>query len=91
MKVLNEYPNSHYYWEDYRKTDCFCPLCGQKEVWTNHGPGDYYLGRDSLCASCNAILHLDNCDDAPNSPNVQGILKQLREGVTAEPTTKPGR
>lgn len=91
MKVLNEYPGSHHYWNDYRKTDCFCPFCGQKEVWMNYGPGDLDWGSDSLCVGCNARLYLDHCSDAPSWPNVEGILKQLREGITAEPTTKIGR
>lgn len=41
MKVLNEYP-THHYWEDYEKSELFCPNCGIQSVWQEQSEGDYY-------------------------------------------------
>lgn len=90
MKVLNEYPNSHHYWEDFEKTDLFCPACGKQEVWEEQGAGDYYLGPDFICTACGS----DWTMQGPNKreePNVKGKIEQLRTGTTKTPTTVPGR
>jgi uncharacterized protein (DUF983 family) len=32
--------------------DTHCPHCGQKQVWTDQGPADYYVGRQHVCSAC---------------------------------------
>lgn len=91
MKILNEYPGSHHYWDEFVKGDYFCPFCGKQEVWESQDSGDYYVGSEQICATCGARLHLDHCQKTKSDANYLGQLKQLREGKAAEPTTRPGR
>ena len=93
MKILNEYPNSHHYIEEYAKTQYYCPNCGKQEVWNEVGEGDYYLGSDYVCTECNFLLHLDSSGKVGPycMSNVLGIIKQLKTGVTNTPTTRKGR
>ena len=90
MKVLNEYPGSHHYWDDYEKEKWHCPNCGLKELWTSTGSGDYCVGNDSLCLACGCSCYLLGGPTKIKDANDLGIIKQIREGKTAEPTTKRG-
>lgn len=90
MKVLNEYPCSHHYWDEFEKSRYFCPNCGKQEVWEEQGAGDYYVGVTYICAACGAKFDLPSGADPVTEPNDQLRAKQLREGYTAEPTTKKG-
>lgn len=86
MKVLNEYPDSHHYWEKYEKSDYFCPCCGSKELWEEQGSGDYYLGVDYVCTNCDTVHTLDNSGNEAKKE----IVDQLKTKVTSTPTTKKG-
>ena len=89
MKVLNEYPNSHHYWETYEKVDLFCCNCGKKEVWTALA-GDYYVGPMSLCTNCKCACYYVNGPLSTSAPNIKLQLEQLKSGIIAVPTTKKG-
>ena len=39
-------------WE--RLPNLHCPNCGEKAVWHEDDPGDYYVGEDYQCARCGA-------------------------------------
>lgn len=90
MKVLNEYPGSHHYYQNYEKTDCFCPNCGSQEVWQEQGAGDYYLGEQWLCTACSSKWTMQGPYTVKDI-NDMGKLVQLRSGKTKLPTTKPGK
>lgn len=91
MKVLKEYPGSHHYWEEYKKTDLFCTHCGKKEVWEETGIGDYYLGPESFCTACNSTANYSGGASVTNRPEDVSVIEQLRTGVTAQPTTRSGK
>ena len=88
MKILNEYPGSHHYWEEFNKTEIYCPSCGQTEVWSA-SYGDYYVGEQHLCVACSHAFTIQQSGTAKNI-NDLGKLAQLRQGKTFEPTTKKG-
>jgi hypothetical protein len=90
VKVLNEYPGSHHYWDEFEKEPWHCPNCGQKELWTATGSGDYYVGNESICTACGHACYLLSGPKEIKEPHELGQLKQLREGKTAEPTTRRG-
>lgn len=90
MKILNEYPGSHHYWDEYEKTEYFCAKCGKQEVWESTGPGDYYVGNEALCTACGHGCHYMNGPSPAKDANELGILEQLRSGVTKDPTTRRG-
>lgn len=90
MKVLNEYPGCHHYWNNFEKSEYYCPNCGTKEVWQEQGSGDYYLGEEWLCTNCNHGWTMQG-PYTVKEINVMGKLAQLRSGKTFEPTTKMGR
>lgn len=92
MKILNEYPGSHYYWTEYtQEKSLYCPHCGQQgTLWTESG-GDYYQGPSSLCTHCSHRFYLHDGGFLNTEPNVLKILDQLKTGLTAQPTTRAGR
>ena len=89
MKVLNEYPGSHHYIENYEKSEYFCIHCGAQEVWQEQSGGDYYCGPEYFCTACSHRFTMQGPNECKNI-NEFGILKQLRSGITLEPTTKRG-
>ncbi len=91
MKVLNEYPGSHHYWENWERDEkMYCPTCGSKGMlWTADG-GDYYAGPESICTGCLNRFHLQGGGSIVTDANDIGRYEQLRSGVTKEPTTKRG-
>jgi hypothetical protein len=42
-------------------TDCFCPNCGEKEVYTAIGEGDYYEGPYNYCKNCKCAFTMPSC------------------------------
>ena len=38
----------------YVLTEYFCYLCGKQPLYVEQGEGDYYLGPDYKCVSCNS-------------------------------------
>lgn len=90
MKILDEYPGRHHYWQEFKKTDYHCPQCGAQEAWQDQGLGDYYLGVQWLCTACSATWTMQG-PTRNIEINDMEKLTQLRQGKTFEPTTKPGR
>lgn len=86
MKVLNEYPGSHHYIDEFEKCALYCPGCGHREVWEERGIGDYYLGSEFVCSHCSCNFTIQG----PNSKGTEMKAEQLRSGVTREPSTPPG-
>lgn len=84
MKVISQYPKHHYVYS-MGKTDLFCPLCGNKEVWVYMGEGDYYQGSEYLCVSCSSSHYLDLSQPCKQEPQFM-VIEQLRTGITATPT-----
>jgi len=89
MRILNEYPGRHHYWDEFEKTDYFCPECGAKDVWEEAGPGDYYVGADFVCISCGSDWTMQG-PGVSKEQNMIGKIEQLKSGVTKAPTTKRG-
>lgn len=88
MRVLLEFKNSHHYFEEYEKSDLYCPNCGENEVWEEMGDGDYYVGNDHACVGCGFIFTMPTGRIASDA--WAEIPKQLKSGVTNTPTTKKG-
>lgn len=88
VKVLNEYP-THHYFNEYEKTELFCPHCGKQEVWEEQSPGDYYCGPDFICTSCAHNFSIQGPLEMFARNQIKQ-LEQLRTGVTFEPTTPKG-
>lgn len=38
--------------EDWLSMDFYCPNCGEREVWYQDGPGDFYVGEQHICGAC---------------------------------------
>ncbi len=90
MKVLNEYANSHHYWDELEKTNWHCAHCGQQEVWESVGGGDYYVGNESICTSCGWACYYLGGPKEIKDLNKLGMLEQLRTGEASTPTTERG-
>lgn len=90
MKILNEYPGGHHYWEEYLRVDYFCPNCGKQEMWADESPGDYYCGSGTLCIACGFETMMQGGPYPLKDANDISILEQLRTGITKEPTTRKG-
>jgi hypothetical protein len=90
MKVLNEYPNSHHYWDEYIKTELFCPNCGKQCIWSETGAGDYYVGSDFVCIECGNFFYMLDSGTKPQGENEENKIKQIISGVTSEPSTPKG-
>lgn len=85
MKILNEYPGSHHYIEEYEKCDLFCPACGKKSVWEEQSPGDYDCGPQYICAACESNFTIQG-----PYKDVERKASQLKSGVMLKPTTPRG-
>jgi len=87
MRVLLEF-KTHHYWEEYEKTDYYCPNCGKRTVWENRDIGDYYEGSDLVCSECNFSFTM------PSRGILNGkygeIPKQIKSGIVNKPTTPLG-
>lgn len=81
------YPPSNS-WSDtmhYDLTKLFCPGCGARTVWVEWGDGDYYQGREHICASCALICFLDGCESPSRLQNDPAVAEQLRTRTQAPP------
>lgn len=85
VKVCHEYAGSHHYMKTFAKTEHYCPGCGEQQVWVDEGPGDYYLGSDYVCANCCFLCFLETSNKAD-----QEVCRQIRDGVTRQPSTPRG-
>lgn len=47
--------------ETWQESDFFCPSCGSKEVWEEVGAGDFYVGNQHICTSCNSTFLIPTC------------------------------
>ena len=60
----------------------YCPACGQKSVWHETGPGDYYVEELHLCIACGSQFYLPGgiCPQStdPHDANNQRI-RQFRQ------------
>jgi hypothetical protein len=65
--------------------DCHCPHCGEKQVWVDTGPGDYYEGESYFCLGCERHFTLPRCEIIPDDPKddyrqiVDALKKAARE------------
>ena len=84
MEVVRQY-KEHYYIENYEKSDLYCPNCGKKEVWEEQGEGDYYLGPNYYCISCDTGHSLTHTCAKIKSPCDIMIVKQLKGDVKLTP------
>lgn len=90
LRVLNEYPGHHHYWETYTKdVKLHCVNCGSKGIWVA-SDGDYYAGPDHVCTECGHKFSMPCGPGEMREANEKGILEQLRTGAIKEPTTKKG-
>lgn len=60
-------------------TAYYCPNCGKKEVWSDHGAGDYYEGPTFLCVSCETAFTLPTVRNLEESLLEVYIVEQLNE------------
>lgn len=51
-------PATHTYDYKFLQTALYCPTCGAQNVWVEDSPGDYYIGPEHRCGSCDAEFHL---------------------------------
>ena len=60
MKItfIVKYPAGHTYTETWEYDSAYCPDCGAKEVWSQCGEGDYYVGAAYMCAKCGYSFRL---------------------------------
>lgn len=65
-----KYEAGHSYRETWEATELHCPACGKKDVWTEAGDGDYDVGSQYLCATCQASFFLP-VGPTPNPKNWQ--------------------
>jgi len=89
MKVILEFKGSHHYEQDYRKSDMYCPSCGEKDIWENEGHGDYYLGTDYICTACESSHALDHSSKIETEAYT-AVVRQLKSGIAIKPSTRTG-
>jgi hypothetical protein len=83
MKLTVKYKLGHSYDEDWEATEFFCPFCGKKRVWSDSGPGDYYMGPLRLCLACGVSFSGPDGGGAANAEDLQR-LEALRNGEALE-------
>lgn len=49
--------------ESWTKGEEYCPSCGKQEIWTEEGPGNYYVGEMSVCMACGESHYLISAFD----------------------------
>jgi hypothetical protein len=70
---------THGYDESWEKAPWFCPHCGKQDVFSALGDGDYYVGVQLLCLSCNHGFYLpDNTFDESRDEQGKQRLAQLK-------------
>jgi predicted RNA-binding Zn-ribbon protein involved in translation (DUF1610 family) len=82
VKVEVKYKLGHTIQREFKKTDYFCPNCGKQSIWEEQGGGDYYVGVDYECCSCESVFNMPNMGKANMndefSPDKQ-IIEAIRE------------
>lgn len=89
-KVLLEYPGSRHYYHEYFLTDYHCMKCGEKTLWQENGPGDYYLENTMYCSNC---YHSSHSVAIPTEVTQKCHLDEIAQIVKNEcykPTTPKG-
>ena len=56
--ILETNYGTHKYEEKYILSELFCPYCGERDVWIEDSPGDYYVGPSHKCLSCDEEFYL---------------------------------
>ena len=76
---------THFYTENWSKTEYYCPNCGRQYVWEEDGEGDYYVGSQLMCTCCGVEFNLPS--GASTSKYNQDLqrLAHLREGEANTP------
>ncbi len=90
MRVLNEYPGSHHYFDEFSKESCFCLNCGKKDCVWSEDQGDYYVGGDWVCTECGAKWYCPMGIAFYNEKRELHIIEQLKSGITNKPKTPRG-
>lgn len=89
MRVLRETRDFHVY-EEYEKTQKFCPDCGRQEVWAQSSMRSHYLCAACACAFRRSITpppgFFGNVNDETGDEIDKAIAAQLLTGKIAEPT-----
>ena len=62
---------------DWRKSSIFCPDCGEQEVWTEEGGGDYYQGPSHICTACSFGFTMPS-GRLHDDPQDQQLVEQLK-------------
>jgi predicted RNA-binding Zn-ribbon protein involved in translation (DUF1610 family) len=66
--------------EEWNVTPWHCPTCGAKAVWTEEGPGDYYMGTTHLCVACGVQFYLPSPPFHTDSKDwLAPVLAQIKE------------
>jgi transposase-like protein len=83
VKFDVKYEGGHSYVEEWQKSAYHCPRCGQKEVWHETGPGDYYVGEKFICLACDAHFYLPDdpvqCYDWQSKQRREALWKHIKE------------
>lgn len=69
---------SHKYSETWEPTEYFCPNCGEKSVWHECSPGDYYVGEQYICLKCGNTFYLPMGVNEANGEQDEQRLEYLR-------------
>ncbi len=72
----------------YDPTYFYCPNCGEKKVYTEHGPGDYYVGTIHICIACAHGFYLPELprDFSSGYSTDQQLIEQLRKAQSPNAT-----
>ena len=75
---------SHSYRETWEPLpELFCPACGEKRVWHDTAPGDYYCEEWYMCAACGAGWYMPGGVDREKRTCEQG--KQRFAAISQQP------
>lgn len=73
VKFTVRYEAGHIYEEIWEHTDLFCPRCSTKAVWREESSGDYYVGENYLCMSCDQTFTIQGPNHAEGWQNNQRL------------------
>lgn len=77
VEVTEHYPNGNSHTASYEKTEWYCPLCGDTQVWQEQGDGDYYEGASLYCIKCDSQFSMPSPPCGP-SENHTEIVEGIR-------------
>jgi transposase-like protein len=84
VQVTVKYEAGHSYRQQWGPTEHHCPGCGAKDVWSELGVGDYYVGAEFLCRVCGASFTMQY-----GGPNNNWQDQQRLAAIRAAPNTSP--